>query len=79
MKKVRKTIDTENINEYLNIRLRQYSEKDTKGMTAEQEAEFYSNIMEIVSLMDFTYCSMKLNVQENLRHVRLLHKIRTNK
>lgn len=79
MRKVKETIDTEKINEYLNIRLRQYAEKDKKGMTAEQESEFYSNIMEIVSLMDYTYCSMNILTSENLRHVRLLHRITTNK
>lgn len=79
MRKIKETIDTENINEYLNIRLRQYEEKSKKGMAAEQESEFYSNIMEIVSLMDFTYCSMYLVTQENLRQVRFLHQLRTNK
>lgn len=79
MKKVKETIDTEKINEYLNIRLQQYEEKSRKGMTTEQENEFYSNIMEIVSLMDYTYSSMSLVTGENLRHVRLLHRIKTNK
>lgn len=79
MRKIKETIETENINEYLNIRMRQYEEKSKKGMTAEQESEFYSNIMEIVSLMDFTYCSMHLVTQENLRQVRFLHQLKTNK
>lgn len=79
MRKVKESIDTEKINEYLNIRLKQYEEKESKGMTAEQESEFYSNIMEIVSLMDYTYSSMNIVTDENLRHVRLLHRIRTNK
>lgn len=79
MRKVKETIDTEKINEYLNIRLRQYEEKDVKGMTAEQESEFYSNIMEIVSLMDYTYSSMNIATGENLRHVRFIHRMRTNK
>lgn len=79
MRKIKETIDSEKINEYLNIRLQQYNEKEKKGMTAEQENEFYSNIMEIVSLMDFTYCSMNIITGENLRHVRLLHRIKTNK
>lgn len=79
MRKVKESIDTEMINEYLNIRLKQYEEKESKGMTAEQENEFYSNIMEIVSLMDYTYSSMNIVTGENLRHVRLLHRIRTNK
>lgn len=50
MKRVKEKIDTEKKNEYLNIRLQQYEEKTKKGMTAEQKSEFYSNIMEIVSL-----------------------------
>lgn len=79
MRKVKETIDTEKINEYLNIRLEQYEEKSKKGMTAEQESEFYSNIMEIVSLMDFTYSSMNLVTSENLRQVRFLHRLKTNK
>ena len=79
MRNIKETINTENINEYLNIRLRQYNEKDKKGMTAEQENEFYSNIMEIVSLMDFTYCSMQLITQENLRQVRFIHNLRKMK
>ena len=79
MRKVKETIDTEKINEYLNIRLRQYEEKDKKGMTAEQESEFYSNIMEIVSLMDYTYSSMNIVTCENLRQVRFIHRMRTNK
>lgn len=79
MRKIKETIDTEKMNEYLNIRLNQYEEKNKKGMTAEQESEFYSNIMEIVSLMDFTYSSMQLVTQENLRQVRFLHRLRTNK
>lgn len=79
MRKIKETIDTEKINEYLNIRLQQYEEKSKKGMTAEQENEFYSNIMEIVSLMDFTYSSINLVTSENLRQVRFLHRLRTNK
>ena len=79
MRKIKETIDTEKINEYLNIRLEQYEEKTKKGMTDEQENEFYSNIMEIVSLMDFTYSSMNLVTSENLRQVRFLHRLKTNK
>lgn len=79
MKIIKETINTEVINEYLNIRLKQYEEKSKKGMTAEQEKEFYSNIMEIVSLMDYTYCSMQLNVHENLRQVRFLHNLKKDK
>ena len=79
MKKIKETIDTEVINEYLDTRLKQYKEKNKEGMTKEKESELYSNIMEIVCLMDYTYCSMKLVTQENLRQVRFLHQLRTNK
>ena len=79
MKKIKEEINTEVINEYLDTRLKQYEEKSKKGMTKEQESELYSNIMEIVCLMDYTYCSMKIVTKENLRHVRLLHQLRTNK
>ena len=48
-------------------------------MTAEQESEFYSNIMEIVSLMDYTYSSMNIVTSENLKDVRFITQNRTNK
>lgn len=69
-KKKTKTYDAEQINEYLRIRGEQYIEKMKAGLKNNPEEEFYSNIMEIVSLMDYCY------IQVSIKNVSLLDVIR---
>ena len=61
MKRINDEISAETINEYLRIRGEQYLEKRKKGMTAIQENEFYSNIMEIMSIIDYSGITLDIN------------------
>lgn len=64
-------IGSQNINDYLMIRMKQYKEKKEKGkFNGWGEAEMFSNIMEIVSLMEYTYCEMTLDNMMLLRDIR---------
>lgn len=60
----------ENVNDYLRVRMEQYLEKRKQGMKPEQEQEFYSNIMEIVSLMNYCYIDVSLTNIATLQAIR---------
>lgn len=79
MRNIKESIDTKIINDYYRIRMQQYIEKLSKGMTDEQESEFYSNIMEIASLIDYCYISTEINNTELIKKIRELHYMRKNK
>lgn len=69
--KINETISSERINDYLMIRMKQYKEKKEKNkFKGFGEAEMFSNIMEIVSLMEFTYCTMTLDNMMLLKDIR---------
>lgn len=69
--KINEMISTERINDYLMIRMKQYKEKKEKNkFNGFGEAEMFSNIMEIVSLMEFTYCTMSLDNMMLLKDIR---------
>lgn len=72
-KKKNKTIETEQINEYLRIRGEQYIEKVKAGLKSNPEEEFYSNIMEIVSLMDYCYIEVTIKNYSLLDVIRKIH------
>ena len=73
MRNIKETVDTKVINDYYRIRMQQYIEKFNKGMTNEQENEFYSNIMEIASLIDYCYASTEISNTELIKKVREMH------
>ena len=79
MRNIKETVDTKVINDYYRIRMQQYIEKFNKGMTNEQENEFYSNIMEIASLIDYCYASTEISNTELIKKVREMHYMRKNK
>lgn len=60
----------ENVNDYLRVRMEQYLERRKQGMKPEQEQEFYSNIMEIVSLMNYCYIDVSLTNIATLQAIR---------
>lgn len=60
----------ESVNDYLRVRMEQYLEKRKQGMKPEQEQEFYSNIMEIVSLMNYCYIDVSLTNIATLQAIR---------
>lgn len=60
----------ENVNDYLRVRMEQYLERRKQGMKPEQEQEFYSNIMEIVSLMNYCYIDVSLTNIATLQTIR---------
>lgn len=60
----------ENVNDYLRVRMEQYLERRKHGMKQEQEQEFYSNIMEIVSLMNYCYIDVSLTNIATLQAIR---------
>ena len=67
------TVSKDSLNDYLCIRAKQYLEKPDKEKNAGAEAEFYSNIMEIVSLMDYCYVPVSLTNLNLIRSVRAIH------
>lgn len=73
MKRVNDNISTEKINEYLRIRGEQYLEKKKKGMTTIQENEFYSNIMEIMSIIDYSGITLDINNNTMMCKIREEH------
>jgi len=73
MKRINDSISTEKINEYLRIRGEQYIEKRKKGMTAIQESEFYSNIMEIMSIIDYAGITLDINNNTMMCMIREEH------
>lgn len=73
MKRESETISVESMNEYLRIRAEQYIEKRKKGFTKDQEIEFYSNLMEIVSIIDYTGCTMTISNSELIKRIRNYH------
>lgn len=60
----------ENVNDYLRVRMEQYLERKKQGMKPDQEQEFYSNIMEIVSLMNYCYIDVSLTNIATLQAIR---------
>lgn len=68
--KKKNEVSAELLNEYLRIRMEQYAEKKIKGMKADTETEFYSNIMEVVSLMDYCYVEMTIDNVTKLQVIR---------
>ena len=79
MRNIKESIDAKIINDYYRIRMQQYIEKFDKGMTREQESEFYSNIMEIASLIDYCYVSTEIKNTELIKKIREMHYMRKNK
>lgn len=79
MRNIKETVDTKMINDYYRIRMQQYIEKSNRGMTNEQENEFYSNIMEIASLIDYCYASTEIGNTELIKKIREMHYMRKNK
>lgn len=73
MKRESENISAEKINEYLRIRGEQYIEKKKNGMTQIQENEFYSNIMEIMSIMDFAGITLSINNSSLIYTIRKSH------
>lgn len=78
MKNIRETVDTKVINDYYRIRMQQYIEKSEKGMSKEQENEFYSNIMEVASLIDYCYISTEITNTELIKKIRNMHFMKKN-
>lgn len=75
--KIKETIDTQVMNEYLNIRLKQYLElMKTKKMDPKTQSERYSNIMEIVSIFEFTYASMTIDNLTLIQQIKAYYKPR---
>lgn len=75
--KVKETIDTGVMNEYLNIRLKQYLElMKKKAMDPKTQSERYSNIMEIVSIFEFTYASMTIDNLTLIQQIKAYYKPR---
>ena len=79
MRNIKESIDAKIINDYYRIRMQQYIEKFDKGMTKEQENEFYSNIMEIASLIDYCYISTEITNTELIKKIREMHYMKKNK
>lgn len=73
MRNIKETVDTKVINDYYRIRMQQYIEKSNRGMTNERENEFYSNIMEIASLIDYCYISTEISNTELIKKIRDMH------
>lgn len=78
--KIKETIDTGVMNEYLNIRLKQYLElMKNKKMDPKTQSERYSNIMEIVSIFEFTYASMTIDNLTLIQQIKAYYKPREYK
>lgn len=73
MKRINDTISAEKINEYLRIRAEQYKEKAKKGMTKVQENEFYSNLMEIMSIIDYSGITITISNHALIKEIRENH------
>lgn len=73
MKRINDNISAETINEYLRIRAEQYKEKAVKGMTIIQENEFYSNIMEIMSVIDYAGITLTISNSALIKEIRESH------
>lgn len=73
MKRINDAISAETINEYLRIRGEQYKEKAKKGMTNVQENEFYSNIMEIMSIIDYSGITITISNSALIKEIRDKH------
>lgn len=73
MKRVNDSISAETINEYLRIRAEQYKEKAKKGMTNVQENEFYSNIMEVMSIIDYSGITITIGNSTLVKEIRDSH------
>lgn len=73
MKRINDTISAETINEYLRIRAEQYIEKKKKGITKGAEVEFYSNIMEIMSIIDYAGITLTISNSQLMKKVRDIH------
>lgn len=77
--KINEMISSERINDYLMIRMKQYKEKKEKNkFNGFGEEELFSNIMEIVSLMEFTYCTMTLDNMMLLKEIRQKARLNQN-
>lgn len=75
--KIKETIDTQVMNEYLNIRIKQYLElMKKKKMEPKTQSERYSNIMEIVSIFEFTYASMTIENLTLIQQIKAYYKPR---
>lgn len=73
MKRINDNISAETINEYLRIRAEQYKEKAKKGMAKVQENEFYSNIMEIMSIIDYSGITITISNSTLVKEIRDSH------
>lgn len=73
MKRINDSISADTINEYLRIRAEQYKEKAKKGMTIIQENEFYSNIMEIMSVIDYSGITITISNSTLMKEIRENH------
>lgn len=63
------------INDYLRLRMKCYLDKweQEKQWSKEAENEFYSCIMEIISLMDYCFINVSLTNLETLTKIREKH------
>lgn len=73
MKRVNESISAEKLNEYLRIRAEQYKEKAKKGITNVQENEFYSNLMEIMSIIDYSGIPITIENSTLVKEIRDRH------
>lgn len=73
MRRINDAISADAINEYLRIRAEQYIEKKKKGITKGAEIEFYSNIMEIMSIIDYAGITLTINNSQLMKKVRDIH------
>lgn len=67
------TVTKDQLNDYLAARMKLYLEKFAKTEDKKWEKEFYSNIMEIVTLMDYVYTPVSLTNLSMLSEVREKH------
>lgn len=75
--KIKETIDTGVMNEYLNIRLKQYLElMKNKKMDPKTQSERYSNIMEIISIFEFTYATITIDNLTLIQQIKAYYKPR---
>lgn len=78
MRNIKESIDAKIVNDYYRIRMQQYVENFEKGMEKEKENEFFSNIMEIASLIDYCYISTEITNTELIKKIRNMHYMKKN-
>lgn len=69
-----------NLREYTETRMKMYIEMiKRKTYTKEEEKQFYDNIMELMSCLDYCFVELSMNGLQTLTEVKNMHAIIKNK